>query len=143
MMRYSLGRGLYRLRSFAGRVMRIRDDVCRCVVFIGIEDTPERGGIKCCGTGFLVSYDGCRYLVTAQHIAVGIGDSPFLIRLNRHDGTADNIAIDPIMHRIRWVSNTDDPSVDIAVLPFEYDLKSAGYDVLYLPKSMMLSPMFS
>src|SRR5467141_1991244 len=84
------------MRSMPGMTMLIRDDLRRCVVFIGTHGDESNGGINCLGTAFLLEYETVRYLVAVQHIAVGLGDSPFLIRLNKSDGTADNVLVDPI-----------------------------------------------
>ena len=95
--------------------MRIPDDVLLTVVFIGYHtDDPSRGGIECVGTAFLLEHEGHRYLVTARHIAEFVGGDPFLIRVNRIGGGADNLEID----QATWFYH-DDPSVDVAVLPFD------------------------
>jgi hypothetical protein len=129
----------FRLRSFMGQVMRVSDDMRRCVVFLGNKDDSAPGGIACFGTAFLVAYKGHRYLVTAQHIAVGIGDAPYLIRLNKLDGSSQNIAVDPRADKMRWLVNTNDPDVDLAVLPFEYDWRAAGYDAYLVPEHGLAS----
>jgi hypothetical protein len=89
------------------------------------------------GTSFFVVYDKSRYLVTVKHVVSGIADAPFRIRLNRTDGSSDNIDVD--VGDVRWFSHPD-PDVDLAVTPFEYDLKSAGYDVLFLSGLEALPP---
>jgi hypothetical protein len=119
--------------------MRIADDMRRCVVFIGIADNTEPSGIRCFGTGFLQAYKGCRYLVTAQHIAVGIGDDPYLIRFNKLDGTSGNVSVDPLLDRVSWYANTNDPDVDLAVMPFQYDWRVYGYDALLVPEDCLAS----
>jgi hypothetical protein len=132
-VRYQIGPQVHGpMTSVAGIKMLIRDDLRRCVVFIGTRDSEANGGINCVGTGFLLAYDDCRYLITAQHVAAGLGDDPYVIRLNKADGTADNIDVDPILHNVRWFSDPDSPDVDLAVMPFEYDLKGAGYDCLFI-----------
>jgi hypothetical protein len=121
--------------------MLIRDDLRRCVVFIGTHGDESNGGINCLGTAFLLEYETVRYLVTVQHIAVGLGDSPFLIRLNKSDGTADNVLVDPIEHNVRWFTNIDDPNVDLAIMPFNYLLQAAGYDCLFLHSKAFIGPV--
>ena len=72
--------------------MRLDDDLRKTVVFFGLEDdTPGKGGISCVGTGFLLGYDTCGYLVTAKHLAQGLGDNPFLVRVNTKDGNSVNL----------------------------------------------------
>ena len=117
-------------KAFPEINVRISEDLRRSVAFLGVEDdTPDGAGIRCLGTGFLVAYDQCRYLVTVKHVALGIADAPFRIRLNRKDGGSDNVDID--VGDVRWFSHPD-PDVDLTVIPFQFDLKAAGYDVLYL-----------
>jgi len=95
--------------------MRISDDFRQTVVFIGYPSSePEKGGIDCIGTGFLLSYDGYPYLVTVRHVAEYVGGDPFLIRVNRYDGGSDNLPIDGA----KWYYDSD-PTVDVAVLPFD------------------------
>ena len=119
-----------RSRAFPEVKVRISDDVRRCVAFLGVEDdTPDGAGIRCLGTCFFVAYDKCRYFVTVKHVAISIADAPFILRLNKTDGTSTNLHIDE--GEINWFSHTD-PDVDLAVVPFQYDLKVLGHDVLYL-----------
>ncbi|MEH6950868.1 hypothetical protein V4R08_05905 [Nitrobacter sp. NHB1] len=112
--------------------MLLREDLRKCIAFIGTPGPKENGGITCCATGFFIGYGGSRYLVTAQHVAVGLGDDPYLIRLNKTDGTADNITVDPLTDNVRWFVNEADPDVDLAVMPFNYALREAGYECLFL-----------
>lgn len=135
-MRYDLGPRPYRLRSFAGRVMRVSDDLRRCVVFIGYSDGTIRGRFNAVGTGFLVVHKMHGYLVTAQHIAVQLGDMPFAVRFNIKDGSSANVSIDPIRDEFHWFYNTNDPSVDLAVIPFTVDWRSFGVDYNYLPTDL-------
>ena len=114
--------------------MRLDDDLRKTVVFFGVEDdTPGKGGINCVGTGFLLSYDTCGYLVTAKHLAHGLGDNPFLIRMNKKDGSSANLPAD----NVRWYEHPD-LNVDVAAIPFtmpNYTL----LDVLYLPAEAVLA----
>jgi hypothetical protein len=116
--------------------VRVSDDLRRCVVFIGFEDdTPASAGIRCASTAFFIVYKASVYLVTAKHAAVGIGDAPFVIRINNTDGTSDNLHCDGL--DFRWYCH-DDPNVDLAVLPFNYDLRSHGHDFKYLPEQIIV-----
>jgi hypothetical protein len=117
-----------------GFYVRIGDDLRETVLFLGFEDkAPGKGGINCVGTGFLLNYDECGYIVTARHLAHGLGDNPFLVRVNRKDGTSENILAD----EVRWFEHPD-PNVDVAVTPFAIGGgPGAPYQVLYLPGSMM------
>lgn len=80
---------------------------------MGFADAPERGGIRCIGTAFLVKFDGFATLVTAAHVARQFGSDPFVVRFNRRDGSS------VVQHAegVPWVFNPDS-AVDIAVLPF-------------------------
>lgn len=107
--------------------MRITDDIRRCVVFFGYEDvTSGKGGINCIGTGFLLEHDGLGYLVTAQHLAHDLGEDPFLLRVNKHDGTSANLHVDGAV----WISHPD-PTVDLAAIPLFLNLRE-GYNIIYL-----------
>ncbi|SED60270.1 hypothetical protein SAMN05444161_3565 [Rhizobiales bacterium GAS191] len=118
--------------SCGGFHVRINSDLRKCVVFFGHEDdTPGKGGINCVGTGFLVAYEGVGYLVTAKHLAQGLGGAPFLLRLNTKDGGSENLPVDGA----RWFE-LDDPAVDVSIAPFT--LSSASpYDFRYLPFDRM------
>jgi hypothetical protein len=117
-----------------GFYVRIADDLRKTVVFFGFEDiTPGKGGINCVGTGFLVQYDGLGHLVTAKHLAKQLGNDPFLIRINKHDGTSENLHADGA----KWAEHPD-PLVDVAAIPFNIS-QSRGHQAIYLPSSMMLT----
>jgi hypothetical protein len=93
--------------------MRIEDRVLHAVAFIGYPDSkPDKGGIDCIGTAFFLQHEGEPYLITARHIAEYVGGDPFLLRVNRFDGSADNLPID----NADWQYDPD-PTVDVAVLP--------------------------
>ena len=107
--------------------MHIADELRRCVVFFGYEDaTPGRGGINCIGTGFLLNYEGLGYLVTTQHLSHELGDDPFLLRINKQDGSSENEHVDGA----QWIKHPD-PTVDLAASPLLLDPKD-GYDAIYL-----------
>lgn len=138
--RFDLGPRKHLLRSFARPTMRLADDVRQSVVFIGHGSKTE---FKSCGTAFLMRHHGtgAEYLVTARHIAEGLDDDPFSIRINRKDG-AVTIRHDPALEngdgKFSWIAHTD-PAVDLAVMPFNIDLKSAGCDHLFLMSEMAIS----
>jgi hypothetical protein len=116
--------------------MRISDDLRHCVVFIGFKDDTQRSsGIKCAGTAFLLWYKTFSYLVTVKHVAIQVGDCPFVIRMNRQDGTSDNIYVDD--DDMRWYFNQADTNVDLAVTPFDYNLGQAGYNSLLIPDTIL------
>lgn len=70
--------------------MRIADDMRKGVVFFGyLDSTPGKGGIDCIGTGFFLIHEGLQYLVTARHLSHELGSNPFLIQLNKNDGTSE------------------------------------------------------
>jgi hypothetical protein len=96
--------------------VRVPDEVTRTVVFIGYPTTdPGKGGIDCVGTAFLLRYDDAPYLVTVRHVADYVGCDPFLIRVNRFDGAADNLPIDGA----KWFYHQN-PEIDVAVLPLDF-----------------------
>jgi hypothetical protein len=110
-----------------GFSVRISESIRKAVVFFGYPD--GRGGITCIGTGFLVGYDQTGYLVTAKHLCHQLGTDPFIIRINKRDGTSENIFGDGI----KWVDHPD-PTVDVSVIPFgvaafeQFDVKFINLD---------------
>lgn len=117
--------------------VRISDDVKRIVLFFGLPDTtPGLGGIRCFGTGFLVGHEGEGYLVTAKHLARPLQDTPFIIRLNRKDGTSENGYAD----NAHWCEHPD-PNVDVAVIPLRIP-KASIYDYIYLKSEVFASPEY-
>lgn len=113
--------------------MRIGDDLRKCVLFFGYPDaTPGRGGINCIGTGFLLMYDSAGYLITARHLSHALGDNPFLLRVNKHDGTSENLHAD----QVEWFDHPD-PTVDISMMMIWMGTGS-GYDVTYLNGARLL-----
>ena len=103
----------------------IDDQMRKCVAFLGYPDTtPGKGGIHCIGTGFFIEHSGALYLITAKHISAELGKDPFLIRLNKHDGTSENLPTDSV----DWIEHSD-PTVDVAAVavgienPLAYDVR--------------------
>lgn len=112
--------------------MRIGEDLRQSVVFFGYrDDTPGKGGIACIGTGFLVGYEEEGYLVTARHLAHQLGGDPFLLRLNRNDGSAENLHVDGL----RWFHHPD-PTVDLSAIPLRITAKS-NYHAVYIRQEMI------
>jgi hypothetical protein len=108
--------------------VRIEDSVRHTVVFIGYPSgDPGKGGIDCIGTAFLLRHEGFPYLVTARHIAEYVGSEPFLLRVNRIIGAADNLPID----NAAWHYDPD-PSVDVAVLPIAGLLQENEHHVRFI-----------
>ncbi len=96
-----------------GFVVKIEAINQECVVFLGFEDnSPGKGGIDCVGTGFFVTYKEGGYLVTAKHVAKPLEDAPFLLRINKTDGTSENYPVD----KVKWYYHTDS-NIDVAVIP--------------------------
>jgi hypothetical protein len=97
-------------------VVRLADDLRKCVVYLGFGDPAQPDSITPMGTGFFVGYAAkgempTVYLVTAQHVADKIKDCPFSIRYNtKGDGVGRNDHIDGI----HWFVHPD-KAVDIAV----------------------------
>ena len=134
-MAYDLGRRPQRLFNFARPTVRIPDDVRQSVVFVGHEADEASGGFKPVGTAFLVAYKDSVYLVTAQHVALDLGRDPFVMRFNKTDGTATNMAVDPIEHNLRWYEHPD-PDVDLAVIDFNFDMQATGHDSTCVPETI-------
>jgi hypothetical protein len=111
--------------------MRIDNDLRRCVVFLGYEDdTPNKGGIQCVGTGFLFHYKGMGYLVTVKHVAKQLDDNPFIVRINRSNMMVENLHAD----YIKWAYHPDN-SVDVAVVESHFGV--GEYASLYLRKNIV------
>jgi len=121
--------------------MRISDEMRKCVAFFGYaDDTPGKGGIDCIGTGFFLIHGGLVYLVTAKHLSFDLGSDPFLVRLNRHDGTSENLPVDNVI----WFEHPD-PTVDVAAVPIyipnilSYDFRCMSTDVHFFKPGEMES----
>ncbi|MGO9397414.1 MAG: hypothetical protein ACLP19_06140 [Xanthobacteraceae bacterium] len=114
--------------------VRIADDMRYSTVFFGYPDsTPGKGGIDCIGTGFFLDYEGGPYFVTAKHLAHEVKSDPFLVRMNKKDGTSDNIAVDGL----KWIHHPD-PTVDVSVIPFLVP-KRAGYETTYIQQKFLMT----
>jgi hypothetical protein len=136
-IRYTLGP--VRHEPFFGNpevLVRIAEDMRHSVVFLGHKDSrPGYGGIDCIGTGFLLEYDGAPYFVTAKHLADSeeFKNRPFLIRLNKRDGTSHNLPVS----KLNWFHHPD-PTVDVSVVLFLVPA-SAGYECAYLPPQFVIT----
>ena len=135
-MGYDLWPRPVRLRSFAGKVMRLSDDVRTTVGFIGHVGT--NGAFSAIGTGFLLVYKRHRYFVTNKHIAVAIGEDPFAIRFTDAAANSLNIHVDPLEHDAPWMCSEDE-DVDLAIISFNVDLEGQGCRMLSLPENMILT----
>jgi hypothetical protein len=113
---------------FRGFCLRIEDSVRHTVVFIGYPtEEPNKGGIDCIGTAFLLRHEGFPYLITARHVAEYVERDPFLLRVNKFDGSADNLPID----QAHWYYDPD-PTVDVAVLPIAGLLQEREHYVRFI-----------
>lgn len=117
--------------------MRLYADATKCVVFFGVKksqpDTEDE--IIFGGTGTLVAdtYDGpvMGFLVTAKHVAVELErHDEFYVRINTIDGRSRTLESQP---GYRWIYFDDDPTVDLAVLPFH--CIDTVFDVTYFDLS--------
>lgn len=113
--------------------MRLTSDYRKSVLFVGYCEGEE---FKPRGTAFLFAFDDGHYLVTAQHVALQLGDDPFYIRINCHDETARSIPFDPLSLNLRWYFHEDD-NVDLAVMPIHYLLDKRVLDVKTLHCDML------
>jgi len=103
-------------------VVRISEDLRRCVVFLGgqKEGPADEAPIDPQGVGFLLvgrqEDGGGTYLVTAKHVATNL-HAPFVIRFNEKGGGSRLHHIEMPDH-IRWSFHRD-PGVDLAVAPID------------------------
>lgn len=121
--------------------MRVPDQVQKCVVFFGIEETGKNNlqQLAYRGTGFVVSVQSkfrpeidYLYLVTAKHVAVKLASKPFGIRANTKEGKAMIFSA----AALKWWHHPTDTSTDIAVIPWGpplnvLDLKTIPTDMFF------------
>jgi len=117
------GEPRYRIVSCEEPVMRIDPVIKECGVFIYARINGEE---KPVGTGFLVGIEeetlvgryAFTYLVTAKHVIIKIDEESIdkiaLIRFNSREGGFRKIE----MRAKDWISNLDDPSIDVAAHPW-------------------------
>jgi hypothetical protein len=116
--------------------MRVPDEILKCVAFLAYESTD---GPRLAGTAFFLGRDlgepdyYAVYLVTAKHVIDGIREKAIsdrvFVRVNQKEASAVALTTD----LDSWVSDPDDPFVDVAMLqvaPLQDE-----YDYLVLPES--------
>jgi hypothetical protein len=139
-----LGAGYYRLgpsepvqlQGMPGVSVRLQDDLRKSVCFLGVPTGDSKDNdILCRGTAFLVYYKDVHYMVTAKHVAEGLGDRPFLVRLNKADGSSTNIRFDLTERAFVWQTHNNQ-TVDLAAMAFPGGFNRAGFDCLYIPEWM-------
>lgn len=119
---FALGYRRHRLRGFDGEPMRVAHDLLNSVLFFGHGEGDE---FRACATGFLLLHKTLAYIVTARHVAEGLGDDPFNIRVNIPQGDHGLFPIDLTQSdepRLRWFLHQES-CADLAILPFPIDLQ--------------------
>jgi Trypsin-like peptidase domain len=113
-MRYSFREAVTPITPECGVSVRLQDDARKTVVFFGLKTKDKTGKIATVfgGTGFWIEHDGWSYLVTARHVAEGLG-GPFVIGHNDEKGMR---AEHDEMAAANWFYHPD-PNVDVAVTP--------------------------
>ena len=129
-------------------------EIKKMVAFLTVTYQTPKGILQRRGTSFFVAYEDKRlgtgqafiYLVTNRHMAEpGFEDGSsfpvinFSLKINKRslDGTstAFEASLPVTMSGNHWYFRDDDPSVDLAVLPFAPD--QATYDYSAFPTSLM------
>lgn len=129
--------------GFETHSMRVDQDLLFSVAFLSTGMMDE---LIHQATSFVLIHRGCRYLVTAKHVAQQLADNPFFIRFNQSGGGSGLLPIDFAMggeELFRWFCHPL-ASVDLAVLPFPVDIKSQGMVAVDLNSSAAVpraSPM--
>jgi hypothetical protein len=130
------GEPLYYFSQPKGILMRISDQVKKCVGFVGLREGLE---IKWGGTAFFVniSEDGLLfyYMVTAKHVAEALDGSDCVIRVNNKQGRAMLLEASTIKW---WYHPTEKAIVDSAVTPFanptrELDVATISHTLFATP----------
>jgi len=131
------GEPLYYLEQPKGILMRISDQVKKCVGFVGIRDGA---GIRYGGTVFFVKLrdENLRfvYMVTAKHVAEAVEGSDCIIRVNDKQGKCLTIEASGIKW---WYHPTESATVDSAVRPFWYP-GNEHLDVMTLVDTIFATP---
>jgi len=111
--------------------MFVRDDVRKCVLFLG---TKEKGKFRPRATAFVVSMIespqiGFRYLVTAEHVIVGLQEKgkEIWVRSNLKNGTTQE---NPLVGRWWFHPDNEAAPTDVAVVPIDF---SSDEDFLSIP----------
>ncbi len=121
--------------------MRIPDEVRKCVVYLGLEEsigsTMQK---KYRGTGFFVGIQSTKipgasylYLVTAKHVATKLIGKTFYVRLNTTNGKSLDIPCNPS----RWWFHPTDDAADVAILPLGLDQQK--FEFVAIPSEMFLT----
>jgi hypothetical protein len=109
---------LYYLEQPKGVLMRVSDQIRKCVGFVGVRDGKS---IKYGGTAFFIKVleDGLTftYMVTAKHVAEKLEGSDCVIRVNNKDGGSHLLEASGLKW---WYHPTESATVDSAVRPFLY-----------------------
>lgn len=118
--------------------MKIDNEARKCVVFLGRGGVQSGDDFQADATGFFIMYNDCPYLVTARHFADTYGTDPFSIRVNTKDGGSNILLFDRFSDPddIWWTHS--DPSVDIAVALFRWDLQGGIMDQLAVSEAVWL-----
>ncbi len=138
------GEPLYYLSQPKGILMRISDQVKRCVGFVGIR-TPS--GVQWGGTAFFVSLnETCSlhgdatferkfsYMVTAKHVADKLNGSDWVVRINNREGRSVEFEATGIKW---WDHPTESATVDSVVTPFAFQ---KALDVATISDSLFATP---
>jgi hypothetical protein len=120
--------------------MRVAQELLLSVAFLS---TGSSDNLLHHATVFLLLHDGLVYLVTARHVVQELGDDPHYVRFNTKRGRQGLFPIDFAMQPnelFKWFHHPD-PAVDIAVLPFPWDLDASGAVAVALNSTFIVSPM--
>ena len=130
---FVFGKGTYRLRGTDGNPVRVAFDLLSSVGFICTGDAKN---LAVHGTAFVLEHDGMFYLVTAKHVSEGLANCPHLVRFNNQNGASGAFHIDSESDdpNFVWFSHPES-SIDIAILPFPWDLASQGVVAVALRSS--------
>jgi hypothetical protein len=144
---YRLGGLIWRIVSGQRQLVRLPDEVQKCVVFFGLKMPDKKTGlerIKYGGTGFFVGFPsqvpGATFivLVTAAHIAQKLEHGEFFIRANKKDGSAIEYRVDGGTE-VSWHFHPTDDSIDAAIAIWGPPHED-GVDYLCVPHNMFLDP---
>ncbi len=126
--------------AFEPPIMRLTEDARRSVVFLGhLSDPANQDSFVAQATGFFIEYGGVHYLVTAAHVAVGLGVDPFDMRLNLMGGGALVLHFDPEADPMdKWFLHAE-AGVDVAVMAFPFNFAANGWDHLSVSHSLLMS----
>jgi hypothetical protein len=133
--------------ALASQAAPIPTDIKKVVVFIYYPDNPTNASPD--GTGFLVTVPAVNdtniafgYLVTARHVLRPSTNNwlpGVFVRLNQRDGTSIQIPLPLVTSGPnKNVFTHDDPTVDIAVVPF-FPQPFTNFDCLFLPVKLVTS----